>query len=127
MGLPLLTMRLLEFCASEEATHVSADGRREETDAGCGFQRSRRTQDMRVSRRIRPSQVGCAASASRRRLRAASLIDSPDMNQTQTRPRVLLVIQPDGQIVAVDDQIGNSNSRNAYDDAGSVAVANSRG
>lgn len=82
---------------------------------------------MRVSRRIRPSQVGCAASASRRRLQAASLTESPDTTQSRPLPRPALVIQPDGQIVSADNALGQSVGRPAYEDAGAVAVASTRG
>jgi hypothetical protein len=82
---------------------------------------------MRVSRRIRPSQVGCAASASRRRLQAASLTESPDVPQARPLPRPALVIQPDGQILSTDHSSVQSAARAAYDEAGSIAVASTRG
>ena len=82
---------------------------------------------MRVSRRIRPSQVGCAASASRRRLQVASLMESPDTIQSRPLPRPALVIQPDGQILSADKSLDSSAMRASYDDAGAVAVASTRG
>lgn len=82
---------------------------------------------MRVSRRIRPSQVGCAASASRRRLQAASLTESPDTPQPRPLPRPALVIHPDGQILSTDNSLESSAVRSAYDDTGAVAVASARG
>jgi hypothetical protein len=82
---------------------------------------------MRVSRRIRPSQVGCAASASRRRLQAASLTESPESPQPRPLPRPALVIQFDGQILSTDSSSSQSAARAAYDEAGSVAVASTRG
>lgn len=82
---------------------------------------------MRVSRRIRPSQVGCAASASRRRLQVASLIESPDTPQPRALPRPALVIQPDGQIHSTETPLGPSAARVAHDEVGSVAVASTRG
>jgi hypothetical protein len=82
---------------------------------------------MRVSRRIRPSQVGCAASASRRRLQAASLTESPDTIQTRPLPRPALVIQPDGQILTMEHAPGQGPARASHDEAGSVAVASARG
>lgn len=82
---------------------------------------------MRVSRRIRPSQVGCAASASRRRLQAASLIESSDATQPRTLPRPSLVIQPDGQILQAKNVMPNSLGHAAYDDSDSIAVASARG
>jgi hypothetical protein len=82
---------------------------------------------MRVSRRIRPSQVGCAASASRRRLQAASLTETPDTSPPRPLPRPALVIQLDGQIFSPDAPIGQNVARTTYDDAGAVAVARTRG
>jgi hypothetical protein len=82
---------------------------------------------MRVSRRIRPSQVGCAASASRRRLQAASLTESSDTSQSLPRLRPTLVIQPDGQILTTDNSLEPNAQRAAYDEAGTVAAANARG
>jgi hypothetical protein len=82
---------------------------------------------MRVSRRIRPSQVGCAASASRRRLQAASLTESPDTAQSLPRLRPTLVIQPDGQIVSTDNSLESGAQRAAYDESGAVALASTRG
>jgi hypothetical protein len=82
---------------------------------------------MRVSRRIRPSQVGCAASASRRRLQAASLTESPDVPQARPLPRPAFVIHPDGQILSTDSSSNQSAARATYDEAGSVAVASTRG
>lgn len=82
---------------------------------------------MRVSRRIRPSQVGCAASASRRRLQAASLMESPDTAHARPLPRPTLVIQPDGQIHAADTSPDTVSARHAYDEPGTVAVASALG
>jgi hypothetical protein len=82
---------------------------------------------MRVSRRIRPSQVGCAASASRRRLQAASLTVSPDTSQPRLLPNPSIVIQPDGQILPVADLIESTGARPAYDEAEPRAVASARG
>lgn len=82
---------------------------------------------MRVSRRIRPSQVGCAASASRRRLQAASLTESPDSNQARPLPHPSLVIHPDGQIILTESLDGIGRARAVYDDAEALAVARSRG
>lgn len=82
---------------------------------------------MRVSRRIRPSQVGCAASASRRRLQAASLSESQDTPQPRSLPRPALVIQLDGQILSTDTPIGPMAPRLAYDETGAVTVASTRG
>ena len=82
---------------------------------------------MRVSRRIRPSQVGCAASASRRRLQAASLTESPDTNQARPLPRPSLVIHPDGKIVLTESPDGIGRARTAYDDADTGVVASTRG
>jgi hypothetical protein len=76
---------------------------------------------MRVSRRIRPSQVGCAASASRRRLQAASLTDSPDTAQVRPLPRPAFVIQPDGQILSTENVLEQGAARPTYDEAGAVA------
>ncbi len=82
---------------------------------------------MRVSRRIRPSQVGCAASASRRRLQAASLIESSETIQPRALPRPSLVIQPDGQILQADNTSVASRSISAYDESDAVATASARG
>lgn len=82
---------------------------------------------MRVSRRIRPSQVGCAASASRRRLQAASLTESPDTSQARPLPRPSLVIHPDGQIIRTESLDGIGRTRAAYDDVEPIAVASTRG
>lgn len=82
---------------------------------------------MRVSRRIRPSQVGCAASASRRRLLAASLTESPEVFQARPLPRPAFVIQPDGQILSTDTTTSQSVAHAAYDEVGAVAVASTRG
>jgi hypothetical protein len=82
---------------------------------------------MRVSRRIRPSQVGCAASASRRRLQAASLTESPETGQARPLPRPSLVIHPDGQIFLTESFDGIGLARAAYDDAEPIAVASTRG
>jgi hypothetical protein len=81
---------------------------------------------MRVSRRIRPSQVGCAASASRRRLQAASLTESPDTFQPRPLPRPAFVIHAGGQILSTDAARELSPARAAYDDTG-LAVAKTRG
>ena len=80
---------------------------------------------MRVSRRIRPSQVGCAPSASRRRLQVASLITPPDAPQPRPLPRPALVIQVDGQILSAETELNASLASTAYEDA--VAVASTRG
>ena len=82
---------------------------------------------MRVSRRIRPSQVGCAASASRRRLQAASLTESPDTSQPRPLPRPSIVIQPDGQILQNTSVTESGSTRSAYEETESVAIANARG
>lgn len=82
---------------------------------------------MRVSRRIRPSQVGCAASVSRRRLQVASLTESPETSQPRPLPRPALIIHLDGQILATETPIGASAARASYEDAGTVAVARTRG
>jgi hypothetical protein len=82
---------------------------------------------MRVSRRIRPSQVGCAASASRRRLQAASHTETPDTIHPRPLPRPALVIHPDGQILSTDNSLDSSATRSAYEDAGAVAVGSTRG
>jgi hypothetical protein len=82
---------------------------------------------MRVSRRIRPSQVGCAASASRRRLQAASLTVTPDTTHSRPLPSPSIVIQPDGQILQAATQIGTGSARAAYDEAEPTAVASARG
>lgn len=82
---------------------------------------------MRVSRRIRPSQVGCAASASRRRLQAASLTESPDTSEARSLPRPSLVIHPDGQIFLAESLDGIGPARAAYDDAEPFVAASTRG
>jgi hypothetical protein len=79
---------------------------------------------MRVSRRIRPSQVGCAASASRRRLQAASLTATPEAPQPRPLPRPAFVIQLDGQILSTENPIA---ARAVYDEAEAVAVSSTRG
>ena len=81
---------------------------------------------MRVSRRIRPSQVGCAASASRRRLQVASLIEQPDAPQARVLTRPTLVIQPDGQILPAETSLVSAPARPSYDDA-AVTVVSTRG
>ncbi len=82
---------------------------------------------MRVSRRIRPSQVGCAASASRRRLQAASLTVVEEPVQPRPLPRPSLVIQPDGQILSSDRQRDPDARAGAYDDVDAAAFASVRG
>lgn len=78
---------------------------------------------MRVSRRIRPSQVGCAASASRRRLYVASLGNTADTPQPRPLPRPSLVIHPDGQIFPPEPALDLTLVRPAYDDADAVAAS----
>jgi hypothetical protein len=58
---------------------------------------------MRVARRVRPSQVGCAATIGRRRLYAATASHSEISADTSPTARMALVIQPDGRIIAHDD------------------------
>ena len=82
---------------------------------------------MRVSRRIRPSQVGCAASASRRRLQAATLGEAHDTTEQRALPRPALVIHPNGQIVSLDAPRDVTVALPAYDEAEAVAVSNARG
>jgi hypothetical protein len=82
---------------------------------------------MRVSRRIRPSQVGCAASASRRRLQAASQTSASDTPPPRSLPRPSLVIHPDGLILLADEELEATPVGAGYDDADAVAVASARG
>lgn len=82
---------------------------------------------MRVTRRIRPSQVGCAASASRRRLYAASGSETPEPVVPRALSRPVLVIDIHGQILTHENSIDLGALRPAYDDAAARAVAKSRG
>lgn len=56
---------------------------------------------MRVTRRIRPSQVGCGATIGRRRLYAASLFKDETAAEAPPVARMAFVIQPDGRIHAL--------------------------
>jgi hypothetical protein len=58
---------------------------------------------MRVARRIRPSQVGYAATIGRRRLYAASASNPNAALDPSQTARITLVIQPDGRIVTAAD------------------------
>jgi hypothetical protein len=60
---------------------------------------------MRVARRIRPSQVGCAATIGRRRLYAASATSNEPSKNMPQLARISLVIESDGQIVHPDDNL----------------------
>lgn len=78
---------------------------------------------MRVTRRIRPSQVGCGATIGRRRLYAASI--SRDAAPAETPPvsHVAFIIQPDGRIQAVplSDDVGREPATHAALIASSVS------
>lgn len=78
---------------------------------------------MRVTRRVRPSQVGCAASIGRRRLYASTLTDCEPAAQPEIPTRLTLIIHPDGQIVA-DSALGERErftSRSALHEVEAIA------
>ncbi len=54
---------------------------------------------MRMTRRVRPSQVGCAATISRRRLYAANASQDTAAVSGELKPRLMMVIDRDGQIM----------------------------
>jgi hypothetical protein len=80
---------------------------------------------MRVTRRVRPSQVGCAATISRRRLYAAMATASDARNEIPPAPRIALIIEPDGQIVSSAD-IAGIDARH-YESAPEFAGSSRRG
>lgn len=78
---------------------------------------------MRVTRRVRPSQVGCAVSIGRRRLYASTLADREPAAQSAFPARLTLIIHPDGQIVA-EPELGEReplSARSAFHEAEAVA------
>lgn len=77
---------------------------------------------MRVTRRVRPSQVGCAASVGRRRLYASSLADREPAAQPEPAPRLTLIIHPDGQIVSetASSEFDLITSRQTYHEVDAV-------
>lgn len=54
---------------------------------------------MRMTRRVRPSQVGCAATISRRRLYAANASQDVATLSSELNPRLMVIIDRDGQIM----------------------------
>jgi hypothetical protein len=70
---------------------------------------------MRVTRRIRPSHVGCGATIGRRRLYAASQTRGATVAETPQLPRVAFVIQPDGRMhaLALADEQGRDHASEA--------------
>jgi hypothetical protein len=66
----------------------------------------RRFEDMRVPRRIRPSQVGCGATIGRRRLYAASASTNPESTDKSQIAHLAFVIRADGQLVSSVDAFG---------------------
>jgi hypothetical protein len=80
---------------------------------------------MRVTRRVRPSQVGCAATIGRRRLYAAVASASESRNNAPAVPRISLIIEPDGQIVSNSSAPGID--RRTYESAPELAGSSPRG
>ena len=80
---------------------------------------------MRVTRRVRPSQVGCAATIGRRRLYAAVASVSESRNDTPAVPRISLIIEPDGQIVPTNAAPGID--RRPYESTPELAGSSPRG
>jgi hypothetical protein len=84
---------------------------------------------MRVTRRIRPSQVGCGATIGRRRLYAASASTSDSATETLQISRLSLIIQPDGQIISPIGTHGLEidSARPSYASAPELAGSSARG
>lgn len=80
---------------------------------------------MRVTRRVRPSQVGCGATIGRRRLYAAIASASDSRNDVPLVPRIALIIEPDGQIVPTVDNPGIEPR--PYEPAPALAGSSPRG
>lgn len=81
---------------------------------------------MRVSRRVRPSQVGCGATVARRRLYAAVASAAETRASIPPAPRLALIIEPDGEIIATGEMAGSGDAR-AYDPARELVSSSANG
>jgi hypothetical protein len=79
---------------------------------------------MRVTRRVRPSQVGCGATIGRRRLYAATASAANARNDDSSVPQISLIIEPDGQIVPADRPVIESRP---YQPVSELAGSSPRG
>lgn len=84
---------------------------------------------MRVTRRVRPAQVGCGATIGRRRLYAACMSSVEERNEVPQAPRIALVIQPNGQIVPAADDPGlrQSADTRSYEPMPELVGSSNRG
>jgi hypothetical protein len=82
---------------------------------------------MRVTRRVRPSRVGCGATIARRRLYAAARTASVPESQAPNLPRMALTISPDGRIFPLDLVPQIDEVAAGYDASSERAPANVRG
>ena len=84
---------------------------------------------MRMTRRVRPSQVGCAATISRRRLYAANVSQDTAAVSSEPKPRLMVVIDRDGQIMGNIAEISPSPALETrrYASEADLVSSNARG